>query len=44
MFFHIDDEKLVEKYKTIWTGIENSKNVEFDAFPVYDDRYIKTYI
>ena len=42
MFFHIDDEKLLEKYKAIWTKIENIKNIELDALPVYDDRYIKT--
>ena len=26
-FFHIDDEKLLEKYKTIWTKIEDFKNI-----------------
>ena len=41
MYFHIDDEKLLEKYKAIWTKIEDSKNIEL---PVYDDRYIKTKI
>ena len=30
-------EKLLEKYKTIWTKIEDSKNIEFDALPVYDN-------
>ena len=42
MSFRIDDEKLLEKYKAIWTKIENSKNIESNALPVYDDRYIKT--
>ena len=37
MSFRIDDEKWLEKYKTIWTKIEDLKNV-------YDDRYIKTKI
>ena len=37
MSFRIDDEKLFEKYKAIWTKIEDFKNI-----PVYDDRYIKT--
>ena len=37
MSFRIDDEKLLEKYKAIWTKIEDLKNV-------YDDRYIKTKI
>ena len=35
MSFPIVDEKLLEKYKAIWTKI---------ALPVYDDRYIKTKI
>ena len=42
--FHIDDKKLLEKYKAIWTKIEDLKNIELDALPVYDDRYIKTKI
>ena len=42
MSFRVDDEKLLEKYKAIWTKIENSKNIESNALPVYDDRYIKT--
>ena len=42
MFFGIDDEKLLGKYKTIWTKIEDLKNIELNAFSVYDDRYIKT--
>ena len=25
MYFHIDDEKLLENYKTIWTNIEDLK-------------------
>ena len=44
MSFCIDDEKLLEKYKTIWTKIENLKKIELNALPVYDDRYIKTKI
>ena len=42
MSFRIDDEKLLEKYKAIWIKIEDLKNIELDALPVYDDRYIKT--
>ena len=30
----IDDEKLLEKYKTIWNKIEDLKNIELNAFPV----------
>ena len=42
MSFRMDDEKLLEKYKAIWTKVENFKNVELNALPVYDYRYIKT--
>ena len=42
MPFQIDDEKLLEKYKTIQTNIEDLRNVELNALPVYDDRHIKT--
>ena len=42
MSFRIDDKKLFEKYKAISTKIEDLKNIELDALPVYDDRYIKT--
>ena len=41
MSFRIDDEKLLEKYKAIWTKIENFKNIELNALPVYDGRYTK---
>ena len=44
MSFCIDDEKLLEKYKAIWTKIEYLKNNELNSLPVYDDRYIKTKI
>ena len=44
MSLHIDDEKLLEKYKTIYTKIENLKNIKLNALPAYDDRYIKTKI
>ena len=42
MLFRIDCEKLLGKYKAIWTKIEDFKNIELNALPVYDDRYIKT--
>ena len=44
MYFCIDDEKLLEKHKTIRTKIEDSETIELNALPVYDDRYIKTKI
>ena len=44
MSFRIDDEKLLEKYKAIWTKIKDLRNIELNALPVYDDTYIKTKI
>ena len=44
MFFRIDDAKLLEKYKAIWTKIEDLKKIELNALQIYDDRYIKTKI
>ena len=44
MSFRIDDEKLLEKYKTVWTKIEDLKNIELNALPFSDERYIKTKI
>ena len=45
MSFRIDDEKSIrKKYKTIWTKSEGLKNTELNAFPVYDDSYIKVKI
>ena len=44
--FGIDDKKLLEEYETIrsYFKIEDSKNIELNALPVCDDRYIKTKI
>ena len=44
MPFRIDNGKLLEKYKAIWTRIEDFKKIKLNALPVYDDRYIKTKI
>ena len=44
MSFRIDGEKLLEKYKSIWTKIEDLKNIKLNALPVYDGRCIKTKI
>ena len=41
---HIDDEKLLQKYKAIWTKIEDFKNIKLNPLPVYDDRYVKSKI
>ena len=32
--FRIDNEKLLEKYKAVWTKIKDSKNIKFNALPV----------
>ena len=44
MSFRIDDEKLLEKYKAIWTKFEDLKNIKLNTLPVFDDRYLKTKI
>ena len=44
MPFRLNDAKLLENYKTIWTKIEGLKNIELNALTVYDDRHIKTKI
>ena len=38
----VDNDKVLEKYKTIWiqTKIEDLGNIELNIVPVYDDRYI----
>ena len=44
MYFRIDDEKLLEKYKAICNSIKDFKNIKFNALPAYDNIYIKTKI
>ena len=44
MSFRIDYEKLLEKYKAIWSKIENLKNIELNTLLVNDDRYLKSKI
>ena len=44
MSFRTDDEKLLEKYRSTWTKIEDLKDIKLNALPVYDDRYMKTKI
>ena len=41
MCFCIDDENLLGQYEAIWTKIEDLENIELNALPVYDDRFIK---
>ena len=38
--FIIDDDMLLEKYKSICTKIENIRNIELNALPGYDDKCI----
>ena len=42
--FHIDGQKLLEKYKAIWTKFKDFKNIELNTLPIYGDRYVKTKI
>ena len=42
MPFHINDEKLLESCKAIWTKIKDLRNIELNALPAYDDKHIKT--
>ena len=44
MSFRIDDGKLLEKQKIISSKVEDLKDIEFYAFPVYNDRCMKTKI
>ena len=44
MFFGIDDDEEVERYKIVWTKIEELQFFELNALPVYDDRYIENKI
>ena len=38
MYLRLDNKKLLEKYETIWTRIEELKNYELNSLPVYGDR------
>ena len=42
MSFRIGDDKLLEKYKIIWTQIKALQNIELNTLLAYHDRYIKT--
>ena len=41
MSFRIHHEKLLKKYKTIMTKIEDLKNIKLNTLLVYDGRYVK---
>ena len=38
MFLATDEEKLLQEHKTIWTKIEQLKNIELNALPFNDQR------
>ena len=40
----MNDENLLQRYKAISVKIEDLKDIELNALPVYDDKYIKTKI
>ena len=42
--FCVDDEKMLEKDKTIWSQIKDFQNIELNTLPVYGDIFIKTNI
>ena len=44
MSLSIDNEKLLKKYKAIWTKMEELNNMKLNTLPVYDHRCIKTTI
>ena len=44
MSFYVDDDKLLEKYKTIQTKIEDIKNIELNVLPVYNNRHVRAKI
>ena len=44
MSARIINEKSSKKHNTIWTKIEDLKDIKLNALPVFDDRYIKTKI
>ena len=41
MSFFIDDDKLLEKYKTLWTKIEGLRNIKLNSLSFHGDRHIK---
>ena len=44
MSFRIDDQKLLKNIKLFELRLKVLKNIELNALPVFDDRYIKTKI
>ena len=44
MFFHIEDDDLLEKYNIIWGIVSTEIKREFDSEPVYNEEFLKTKI
>ena len=44
MSFCIDNNKILQNLKTIWTKTEDLLNIELYHLPAYDDKYVKTKI
>ena len=40
--FRIFNDKLLENYRTIWTKMEETKKIELNPLPVYENKCIKT--
>ena len=41
MSFLIKNDRVVDKYNTIWDKIKKTLNIKFHSMPVYDEKYIK---
>ena len=41
MSFLIKNDRVVDKYNTIWDKIKETLNIKFHSMPVYDEKYIK---
>lgn len=44
MSFHEDSDKMLDKYKTIWTMIEDLQSIEMNYLLGYHDTYMETKI
>ena len=41
MYFLIEDDDLLEKYKTVWDKVSADMEKEFDREVVYDKKFLK---
>ena len=41
MSFLIKNDRVLNKYNTIWDKIKETLNIKFHSMPVYDEKYIK---